>query len=169
MTLSDIVSIVGTVISCFGFGFTIFQLHKTKSIAEAAKLASEDTKAVIQQLDIIISIHKVTSKSNELIAALRSRNFSIAVFHVMELRNDISKLKGQQPENSDYLSKFDQHLAMLTEIHSYIEKSSMNRFDNDRIADIILKISEICDYLSEISSQNVFLLTNSGIKLNGDT
>lgn len=164
MTLSDYISIIGTLISFLGFFFTIVQLNKTKSIAEAAKTASEDTKAVIQQLDIIISMHKITSRSNELIAALRSRNFSIAVFHIMELRNDIAKLKGQQSENSDYLTNFEEHLTMLTEIHSYIENSSMNKLDSNIITEIILKISTICNYLSEISSQNVFLLTNSGVK-----
>lgn len=164
MTLSDYISIIGTLISFLGFVFTIVQLNKTKSIAEAAKTASEDTKTVIQQLDIIISMHKITSRSNELIAALRSRNFSIAVFHIMELRNDIAKLKGQQSENSDYLTNFEEHLTMLAEIHSFIENSSMNKLDSNKITEIILKISTICNYLSEISSQNVFLLTNSGVK-----
>lgn len=91
--LGDFASLLGLIISFVGFGLTLFQLHRTKAVAEAAKEAANQTQEKLRNLDTVMDFSSVITMMDEIKRHHRGNNWIILPDRYSELRTKLVAIK----------------------------------------------------------------------------
>lgn len=86
------VDIIGFAVGLIGFGITIWQLVKTKSAAEAARVASTEAVVAIRSLQTAATLQDMAGRTRNLLELLRAKKLPAAAAAAFELRDAASRL-----------------------------------------------------------------------------
>lgn len=148
-------SILSLIITLVGFALTIYQLVKTKNVAEASRDEAIKTKESIDKINSVVTIHEITNLFSLLKSALKNSNISVSIVYIEYIREKISSIKGKYQENNKKSKKLDEYLKKIVEIHNSLERSKIYTEDPKILTEFIMSISEIRDSLSEMLAKNI--------------
>lgn len=75
--LSEYLSLIGILLTLFGFAFSIWMSFKAKGAAEAAQSAAEQAKSVVKKLDLVSEVATVLQLLEELKRLHRSASVDV--------------------------------------------------------------------------------------------
>lgn len=81
------------VLAVVGFGIAIWQIWKTRSAAEAAKVGTDTALNAIRRLESATKMQDIASRSRELLRLLRSTALSPAASAAFELRDSVARYR----------------------------------------------------------------------------
>jgi len=76
-----------------GFAIALWQIHKTRSAAEAAKVAAGRAVAAVRRLEAATKMHDIAGRSRELLRLLRSKTLAPAASAAFELRDTVARYR----------------------------------------------------------------------------
>ena len=76
-----------------GFAIAIWQIHRTRSAAEAAQRAASSAVAALRRLEAATKMHEIAGRSRELLRLLRSKTLAPAASAAFELRDTVARYR----------------------------------------------------------------------------
>ena len=151
--LGELISLLGLLISVFGFSFTIWQVMRSKSAADAAKRATVETQKSIKELDIVIEFSSALTMMEEIKDRHRKFQWESLPTKYSLLRQKLISIKSNTPnlkaEESARLQESIQQFSSLERKidDSLVKQSSPNlgKFNN--------VVNDQIDALTEMLSQ----------------
>jgi hypothetical protein len=129
-----------------GFGFTIYQISKTRKAAEAAADAARSTQYGIIRNSLLILIPQLQRVEEELERAVRAESDDLVVTWLSNWRWQAGQVRGllaqASPQNRKVLSSLQSSIAMAAQVKSAIidgpleELPIITKAARDAIADV---------------------------------
>lgn len=76
-----------------GFALTLWQLHRTRTAAQAARVSSQQAVNAVMRLYAATRMYDIAGRSRELFRVLWLKNFEAAADTAFELRNLIARYR----------------------------------------------------------------------------
>ena len=156
--MGDFASLFGLLVSVIGFGFTLFQLHRTKAVAEAAKNAADQMQEKLRNLDTVMDFSSVITMMEDIKRHHRGDNWFILPDRYSALRIKLAAIKATHTNLTDNQQTVLQSaIQQFKDMEGTVEralakKSTPNNFPklNEIVSTEIDKLSEV---LTEIKNQ----------------
>lgn len=121
------IGVIGLVISLVGFGFTIWQLRQTKSLAQAAKDESERIQTALKQYDAAQEASRASYALSAAMKHFRNGAWTDGSENYEDFRRGIASLKN----NCDYLGqpivdRIDDAISYVLKLCERIDKDAQN-------------------------------------------
>ncbi len=125
--VGDLASVIGVVISVVGFIVTILGVFKSKSAAERAAKAADDTRDSIRLLDTVVDFSAAISILEEIKRMHRQRSWSLLPDRYASIRKLLISLRSSGETLTDAQSAIIQNaLVNLRAIENQVERSLEN-------------------------------------------
>jgi len=85
------IDVIGLVLGLLGLALTLWQLHKTRSAAEAARDAASQAVTSIRKLEAATKMQEICARSRELLRVLHGRSLAPAAHAAFELRDAMAR------------------------------------------------------------------------------
>ena len=80
------------VLSIVGFAIAIWQIVKTRSAAEAARISAQAAVEAIRHMHAVTTLHDIAGRTRNLVELLRAKKLAAAASAAFELRDAVSRL-----------------------------------------------------------------------------
>ena len=121
--LGDLASIAGVVISIIGFIIAIWNILRSKSAAERAQKAAEETHGAIRKYETVSEISAAVTKMDEIKRLQRAGNIEHLPDRYADLRKILITVRSLAPELTDGQQTIIQEaLTTLTSVEAHIDK-----------------------------------------------
>lgn len=116
------------IIAAIGFGITLWQIVKTRSAANAARVASADAVIAIRRLEAATKMHDIASRSRELLRLLRSPSMVPAASAAFELRDAVARYRhGSEAKRVVEENVWIKTVADVCNVHERLESLAMTK------------------------------------------
>lgn len=114
------------ILAILGFALTLWQLHKTRGAAEAARLAAGRAVVAIRRLEAATKMQDIASRSRELLRLLRSKTLAPAASAAFELRDTVARYR-HDPESKRLVDQkvWNTALTDVCSVHERLESLAM--------------------------------------------
>jgi hypothetical protein len=121
----NIASLLGLLVSVLGFGFTIWQVLKTKRVAEAAKEAAEEARLQILRSEGLVELASALKAMEEIKGLHRQGAWHLLPERYASLRQSLLKIKGTAAPaiSEEHQSVFQGAIQHLTDMESKVERA----------------------------------------------
>jgi hypothetical protein len=154
--------IIGLALGVSGLGIAIWQLHRTRTAAEAARDAAMQTVSSVRRLEAATKMHEVCSRSRELLRVLRSRSLAPAAQAAFELRDAVARYC--LDEHSQSVVRSDAWARAATEVqevHERLETATLaNRMTAEERTTLVPAVARLHTEFSSFAAK----ATVSGIQ-----
>lgn len=153
-TWGSISSILGFVITIFGFGFTIYKVLKVKKAAESAEFAAKSMYDGIRQLDTLSDLSSVLETMTEIKRLQREKSWKVVQDRYSSARKKLILVKSTHPNLSDqHKRKLQSAIQYLSDLEATTEKGLANPEFLPEFLSLNTLISEQIDYLTEVIAE----------------
>lgn len=153
----DIIPVVGSVASLFGFIVAIIQIIKTRSSSEAARRAAQDAKSRVHNYVSLSDIYNATRMLDDVKRYLRKENYQAAELRMSDLRGRLTKVKNHEIlEELDREGEFKNIISDLGMEVTNLNKSMMDSSKTYDGSKPIGKLEEAKDIMQEMASRIKF-------------
>lgn len=146
-------TIIGSLLSIFGFAFTWIQLQQTKSVAEATR---DQTKKIIGSLDRFDAAQEIIKASTHIGAARDSfaaRSWVECSENCEVAMKSLSKTKQFiKDTNANLADKVEKPLNYLRKLCERIDRKEMDNIDDDNFAKMKSSLRNHEQSISEVLS-----------------
>lgn len=116
---SDWISVAGVVVSLVGFAVTIYGVFRSKSAADAAKYAADNTRKSLERYDASIELRKVLESVQEIIRMNRNNmEWAVVADRYSVVRQSVvalSLFSGFDDDDKTQMVSFISHLDHIQE------------------------------------------------------
>lgn len=112
-----------------GFALTLWQLHRTRTAANAARESALQAVAAIRRLEAATKMHDISSRSRELLRLLRNKNFEPAASAAFELRDTVARYR--HDDQSSQIVSVDVWSKAVSDVASVHEQLEFLAMQND--------------------------------------
>ncbi|MET0266836.1 MAG: hypothetical protein ABW202_14610 [Duganella sp.] len=91
---------IDRVLAFAGFALTLWQLHRTRTAAHAARDSAMQATVAIRKLSAATKMHDIAGRSRELFRVFWLRNYDAAAYAVFELRDTIARYRHDEQSRS---------------------------------------------------------------------
>lgn len=152
--VADWVGLLSLVITCFGFGFTLVGVYKSKGAAEAARSSALEAVKSVRFVQAIATLQEICSLSRDLLDIVKAkRNTGKAATIAFNIREALARF---QPVSETLKSPedWDSICETLENVHYRLESAAlMNRMDIMERETLIQDIAGVHLKLSEFSAK----------------
>lgn len=141
------------VLAVAGLVITLWQLHRTRTAAEASSHAAESAVASIRRLSAATKLHDIVGRARELLRLLRTKGAAAAA--AMELREAVARYRTDK-ESSLVVSEevWQRILIDVKELHDRIESIELlGKASTADRADLVLEITRLLSDFSELAAK----------------
>ncbi|TYC60719.1 hypothetical protein ETQ85_04795 [Zoogloea oleivorans] len=141
----DTIDAIGLLLGVIGLAITLWQLHKTRSAAEAAKESASQVVVSIQRFEAATKMHEVCARSRELLRVLHGRTLAPAAHAAFELRDAMARY-GHDPHSQAVATTVEWKKAHgeAREIHERLETAALvNRIGADERAALLHSVARL--------------------------
>ena len=141
----ETVDAIGFLLGVVGLAITLWQLHKTRDAAEAAKAAASQAVSSIQRFEAATKMHEVCSRSRELLRVLHGRTLAPAAHAAFELRDAMARY-GHDPHSKAIASTeaWGKAHGEAQEIHERLETAALvNRIAAEERAALLHSVARL--------------------------
>lgn len=155
----NIIGVVGSFLSLIGVIIAIWQINKTKRIAQAAKDASDRTQKIISRNLLLSDVSTCTKNLEEIKTYVRIERYEASLIRVNDLISALVQIH-QRLSGTDQVIpfEFEEMLSQLSIVREEFEKK-VNK-DSARInnVQINLRLSEISDDLNKLIGGTIMII-----------
>lgn len=144
--LANWITVIGSLLSLIGVGIAIWQIQKTRRVAEAAKDASDQTQKIISRNLLLSNVSTCAKNLDEIKLYIQMENYTAAQLRINDLIANLIRIQ-QRAENTRRIVHVDfkETLAQLSIIRNDFEKKvnkKSARINKVRINEQLSKISD---------------------------
>lgn len=144
--LANWISVIGSILSLIGVGIAVWQIWKTRRIAEAAKDASEQTQKAISKNFLIYDVKTCLKNLDEIQSFVRIEKFESAQIRTIDLISSLYQIE-QRIEGTEqkFPFEFEEMFSQLVIIREEFERKVIKnsaRIDSVRINTQLSKVSD---------------------------
>ena len=155
----NIIGVVGSFLSLIGVIIAIWQINKTKRIAQAAKDASDRTQKIISRNLLLSDVSTCTKNLEEIKTYVRIERYEASLIRVNDLISALVQIH-QRMDNTNQIVPFgfEEMLLQLSVIRDEFEKKvnkSSARINNTQINS---RLSLISDDLNKLIGGTIMLI-----------
>lgn len=145
---SDWIGLAGLVVSIVGFGFTLFAVMRSKTIAEQAKLAADSAIAKLRGVNAVADLSSIVAKLEEVKRIHRLKGWLVLPDRYSELRNIITSIRNSNVELTDIeQAMLQQAVLQLVKMEKEVEKEIQKEKPDDSK---FVKFNEILTSLTDV-------------------
>jgi len=149
--LAKLASILGVVLTLFGFGFTLYGLSKSKSAAERASAAAQETKKAILTTQTISNFASVVSVMEEVKRLHRAEAWEIVPDRYSYLRKTLLSIINTHDDLSDeHKRQLRSAVAQFRELEASVERYLSKRKTAPDSAKLNKIVTDQIDRLEEV-------------------
>lgn len=157
--LANLISVIGSILSLIGVGIAVWQILKTRRLAEATKDASEQTQKAISKNFLIYDVKTCLKNLDEIQTFVRIEKFESAQLRTIDLIAYLYQIE-QRIEGTEQKIpfEFEEMFSQLTIIREEFEKKVIKtsaRIDSVRIN---TQLSGVSDSLNKLISNIVITI-----------
>lgn len=149
LTVSDVISIIGTIVSVIAFLYTLRQVAETKKAAIAAKEASTETRASINESILLFDVAHIADRIEDIKKYIHNDKLEIALIRTSDIVKELNRLKALEPivrgEESE-IRVFQHSIAQLAVLRDNLDKKIANdenkSYDKLKTLEILSKIND---------------------------
>lgn len=149
------IDIIGLAIGLLGLLIAIWQLHRTRTAAEAARDAAIQTVSLVRRLEAATQMHDVCSRSRELLRVLHGKSLAAAAHAAFELRDAMARYG--HDEHSKPVVKLEawaRAAAEAQEVHERLETAALaNRMSADERATLVHVVARLHTEFSSFATR----------------
>lgn len=151
----DVVGLAGIIVSVAGFGLALWQLHRTRTAAEAAHDAAREAVRGVRHVHAVATVQEICGRSRDLLHLTRARNLSAAANAAFELRDALARFRaanpGAEPQPAEEWTHAESRVAS---VHERLESAAIiNRMDAAEREAVIHDIARVHAWLSSLAAQ----------------
>jgi hypothetical protein len=156
------IDIIGLAIGVVGLLIAIWQLHRTRTAAEAARDAAMQTVSSVRRLEAATKMHEVCSRSRELLRVLHGKSLAPAALAAFELRDAMARYgHDDQSQNIVRSEAWAQASTEAQEVHDRLETAALaNRMTAEERATLVHVVARLHTEFSSFAAK----ATVSGIQ-----
>lgn len=148
---------IALILTVLGFGFSIYEIKKTKSSVDASKEAAAKTLQALINKHTISEIASLSSGLREVQIALRGKRYEAASLRIQAIRNGLHQLRGRNGFSSTKKqTEIQEIIASLSKLQDGLEKKIENPEFSLSVPSANNKISEYISQFSEWGDQFQF-------------
>lgn len=155
----NIIGVVGSFLSLIGVIIAIWQINKTKRIAQAAKDASDRTQKIISRNLLLSDVSTCTKNLEEIKTYVRIERYEASLIRVNDLISALVQIHQRLGGTDQVIPfEFEEMLSQLSIVREEFEKK-VNK-DSARInnVQINLRLSEISDDLNKLIGGTIMII-----------
>lgn len=150
----DMITIDRVVALC-GFIITLWQLHKTRSAAQAARESANSAFSAVRRLEAATKMHDISSRSRELHRLLRSKSLIPAAAAAFELRDTVARY--QHNDHSKLIVSVEvwsQTVSEVAAVHERLESLSLvTRTSQDDREALLHEVGRLHTFFTNLAAQ----------------
>jgi len=142
-------------LAIIGFVVAIWQLHKTRSAAEAARKSSAHAITALRRLAAATKMHDIASRSRELLRILRAKTLAPAASAAFELRDAVARYRHDN-ETRRLIpdDKWTEAVANVRLIHERLESLAMTaKASTEDRESLLHEVSRLHTLFAELATQ----------------
>lgn len=143
------------VLAVVGFVVAIWQIHKTRAAADAARIAASRAVTAIRRLEAATKMQDIASRSRELLRLLRSKGLAPAASAAFELRDTVARYRHHY-EAKRLVSDEDwaQAVADVRSVHERLESLGMTTKSSSEDRETLLhEVGRLHTFFTELAAQ----------------
>ena len=144
------ITIGGFLLSLLGLAFVIWQIRRTRQVAEAARSVAIDTRKAMHQSVFLADITACVGLIEEVKTHIREKNFQAALIRITDLRSQLGQLRhisGNGGEST--VIPFQEILSQLFLIYDDLEQKAQDPAHIVKPARINRTLTQIGDQLTD--------------------
>lgn len=143
--------LLGSIASLTGLPFAIWQIYKTRRIAEAARNASLKTQAAISRNLLLSDISICTRNIEEIKSFTRNEKYESALIRITDLVSQLIQLRETlESSNQPHQIEFEERLSQLVIVRVNFEKKLTKDSVKINVVQVNSQLSEISDELNKL-------------------
>lgn len=139
----DLCSALGMLIAIVGFGISIWQIRKTKTVAESARESAEQTRLRLDKNLAIADISAAIEVMEEIKRSQRRQDWNVALDRYGHLNRLLVKVRNEYPNLSD---KAKTHLQSAINHTSINEGTIEKALANEQPALDVARLNEVVSH-----------------------
>jgi hypothetical protein len=145
------ISVLGSIASLVGLPVAIWQIRKTRRVAEAARVASNQTQKTISNNLLIADVSTCAKNLEEIKHYVRSNRIESALIRTTDLMSYLLQIQQRTHESKQILPiKFEEMLSQLSIVREEFEKKVIKTSARINNVQINLQLSLISDDLNKL-------------------
>jgi hypothetical protein len=143
------------ILALLGFTIALWQLHRTHTAAEAARVASGKAVEAIRRLEAAARLHDIASRSRELSRLLRAKTLGPAAPAAFELRDTVARFRHDEQSKKVVSDEvWTQAVSDVRAVHERLESLAMTSktSPDDREA-LIHEVSRLHTLFTELAAK----------------
>lgn len=153
----DVVPVIGSIASSFGFVIAIVQIAKVRSSSEAARRAAQEAKSRVYNYVSLSDISSSIKMLDEVKRYLRDENYIAAEIRMSDLRGKLTKVKNHNSMN--YVGKKKELAGIVPDLGmevTNLNKTIMDRSKSYDRVKVMEKLERAKDIIQQMESRIKF-------------
>ncbi|MCS3860349.1 hypothetical protein GGP86_000097 [Salinibacter ruber] len=153
----DVVPVIGSIASSFGFVIAIVQIAKVRSSSEAARRAAQEAKSRVYNYVSLSDISSSIKMLDEVKRYLRDENYIAAEIRMSDLRGKLTKVKDHSSMN--YVGKKKELAGIVSDLGmevTNLNKTIMDRSKSYDRVKVMEKLERAKDIIQQMESRIKF-------------
>lgn len=147
-------SVIDRIVALLGFALTLWQLYKTRSAADAAKVAADSAVSAIRDLEAIGKMHDISSRTRDLQRLLRDGPYSPAAAAAFELRDTVAKYSDPNNLLLRQTDAWEQAVADVQTLHDMLESLAMvPRTSIEEREHLLKEVARLHTYFTKLTAK----------------
>ena len=153
------ISVLGSLASLIGLPIAIWQIRKTRRVAEAAREASNQTQKTISNNLLIADVSTCTRNLEEIKSFVRIERYESALIRTTDLMSYLIQIQQRTRESKQKLPiEFEEMLSQLSIIREEFEKKVIKTSARINKVQINLQLALISDDLNKLIGGTIIVI-----------
>jgi hypothetical protein len=149
--IGDVASVVGVCVSLVGFGLTLWNVYRSKTAAQRAEEAANETRRSIQVLENVYDFAAAISAMEEIKRLHREEAWSILPDRYSDLRKRLINLRNSKLElTEEQRATIQRAVQHLRDTEAMVERANESKQESLNVARINRIMSENIDDLHDL-------------------
>ncbi len=145
------ITVIGTLLSLVGVGIAIWQIQKTRRVAQAAKDASDQTQKIISRNLLIYDVKTCLKNLDEIQSFVRIEKFESARLRTSDLIGYLYQIEQRlEGTNQEVPFEFEEMFSQLSIIREKFEKKVIRTSARINGIQINNQLSKVSDDLNKL-------------------
>jgi hypothetical protein len=152
------------ILSVVGFAIAIWQINKTKHVAEAARDSAAETVCAIRHINAVASIQEICGRTRDLLNLTREKKLRPAANAAFELRDGVARFRyHSQNAKLEQNETWENVIYCVGFVHERLETAAMiRRISGEEREKLVHEISRLHSIFSALASEaSTFRISNA--------
>lgn len=149
------ITTVDRVVALVGFAITLWQLHQTRSAAQAARESGKSALLAVRRLEAATKMYDISSRSRELHGLLRSKSLAPAAAAAFELRDTVARYQhNDQSKLIVSLEVWTKTVSEVADVHKrLVSLSLVDRTSKDDREALLHEVGRLHTLFTNLAAQ----------------